>query len=341
MARFLPKNVLVSHKHRQNNENQQLLQEYKDKDILKHILLPTFSKDLKLTCHTNQQQHENHCHSSSKESAIYILQIIKVDKKLYSLYYNTSCCDMVSRYDAVKSIGSRAVQESSMPISIDGVGNSLIQSNHGNFKVWLPLFNGSYAVFSKICISQITVKFPHYPLKGKVQDNVINSYKQHGGDPKVLPKLPYFVGGHTDFILSIKDLRYYPGKVFQLPSQLTIYRPWFKNAVGTRGVIGGPHKIFTEIESKYHINTTTFISDQVNPDASLLHCKVEKDYDFMSNTDEILEPSNEQIKVEQLNSSLVVRNLKIFEEVENAGSQISYRYIKCRDCKICKEHEQT
>ena len=54
----------------------------------------------------------------------------------------------------------------------------------------------------------------------------------------------------------------------------------------TRGVIGGPHKILTEIESKYHINTTTFIKVgyQVSPDASLLHCKVEKDCfnDFIS-----------------------------------------------------------
>ena len=66
-------------------------------------------------------------------------------------------------------------------------------------------------------------------------------------------------------------------------------------------------KFFSEIESKYHINTTTFISDQyklfkagykVNPNASLLHCKVEKDCfnDFMSNAGEMLEPSNEQMK---------------------------------------------
>ena len=28
----------------------------------------------------------------------------------------------------------------------------------------------------------------------------------------------------------------------------------------------------------------------------------------------------------------------MFEEVENAGSEISYRYNNCRNCKTCKEH---
>ena len=61
----------------------------------------------------------------------------------------------------------------------------------------------------------------------------------------------------------------------------------------------------------------------------------------MSNTDEILESSNEKMKIEQLYSNLLARNLKVFEEVENAGTEISYKCNKCRDCKICKEHEQT
>ena len=47
------------------------------------------------------------------------------------------------------------------------------------------------------------------------------------------------------------------------------------------------------------------------------------------------------MKQEQLCSSLLARNLKSFEEVENTGSGISYRCDKCQDCKICKEQEQT
>ena len=143
-----------------------------------------------------------------------------MDKKLYSLFYDTGCCDMVS---IAKSISSRAVQESSMQISIGGVGNSMIKTNHGIFQVQLPLFNGADAVFNEVHVGQITLKFPHYPLKGKVQDDNLNSCKQHGGNPTALPKLPQFVGGHTDLMLEIKYIRYYPEKVFQFPSGLTTY----------------------------------------------------------------------------------------------------------------------
>ena len=38
-------------------------------------------------------------------------------------------------------------------------------------------------------------------------------------------------------------------------------------------------------------------------------------------------------------NSLLVRKLKIFENVENAGSEILYRCSNCRSCKVCKEHE--
>ena len=190
---------------------------------------------------------------------------------------------MVSRYAAIKSIGSRTKQESSIPISIGGVRNTEVKSNDGIFQVKLPLFNGSEATFTRVCsFDQITIKFPQYLLKGIV-GYIAAGYKRQGNNPRDLPQLPQSVGGHTDFMLGIKYLRYYPEKVFQLPSGLTIYRSWFQNADGTRGVGGGPHKMFTETEPRYHMNTATFLSDQyklfkagyqVNPDASLLHVKV-------------------------------------------------------------------
>ena len=84
------------------------------------------------------------------------------------------------------------------------------------------------------------MEFPKYPLKGQVETDVRSGCISNGKGPKYLPKLPTFVGGHTDFMIRVKYLRYFPEKVFQLPSGLAIYRSWFKNAVGTRGVIGGP-----------------------------------------------------------------------------------------------------
>ena len=38
--------------------------------------------------------------------------------------------------------------------------------------------------------------------------------------------------------------------------------------------------------------------------------------------------------------ALITRNKRIFEEVENAGSEISYRCVKCRECKECRKGEK-
>ena len=148
------KHVLVCHEHREDADNQQLQEEYKQRCIMKQqAILPAFSKELKLSFHANQHQPADYQHTSSTdESAIYILQTIKVEKQLYSLFYDTGCCDMVSRYQAVKSIGARASKEISGPISVGGVGNSQIQTNLEIYKVQLPLFNGSEATFSGVCM---------------------------------------------------------------------------------------------------------------------------------------------------------------------------------------------
>ena len=174
----IKKHVLVCHEHRGTTENKQLLLEYKNRCIMKQTKLPAFSRDLKLTFHMNQQQRSDYKYlQSNQESAIYILQTIKVNKQNCSLFYDTGCCDMVSRYAAIKSIGSRAKQESFIPISIGGVGNTEVKSNHGIFQVKLLLFNGSEATFSGVCLDHLTVKFLQYPLKGIVED-IAAGYKR-------------------------------------------------------------------------------------------------------------------------------------------------------------------
>ena len=213
----------------------------------------------------------------------------------------------------------------------------------------LPLFNENDAFFRCVCLDQITVQFPKYPLQERVERDIRNGYKQIG-DVKNLPNLPRYVGGNTDFMIGIKYLRYYPKKIFQLPSGLSIYKSWFKNSDSSRGVIGGPHEVFTRIESTYQAQTTNFLSNQyhmfkngfqINPDLLLLHTKVEKDYihDLMVESSEKGTYNDE--KTDDFKQSLLIRNQKVFEKVENSGSETSFRCSKCYSCKSCKEHDQS
>ena len=53
-------------------------------------------------------------------------------------------------------------------------------------------------------------------------------------------------------MIVIKYLRYYPEKIFELPTGLTIYESKSKNIDGTRGIVGGPHHVFTEKQKRFY-----------------------------------------------------------------------------------------
>lgn len=69
------------------------------------------------------------------------------------------------RYNAIKAIGDSAVQELSGPVPIGGVGNPEVRTSHGIYSLKLPLFNVNDVIFSGVCLDQITIQCPKYPLK--------------------------------------------------------------------------------------------------------------------------------------------------------------------------------
>ena len=348
------KHVLVCEEHKTSEENKKLLEEYKSRCITREnqVNLPDFSKEIKLAFHSNSD--DDRCFDDRKEStfhvpakheaekAIYQLQIIQVDGQDYSIFYDSGCGDFVSKQDAVKRIGSRASQERKGPIKIGGVGGSITESPHGIYSVKLPLFNQQEAFFTGVCLDDITCEFPKYPIKGAVERDIHDAYKKSGGSVENLPKLPQFVGGTIDFMIGIKYLRYHPRRIFQLPSGLTIYESMFRNSDGGRGVIGGPHEIFTAIEKQFYLQSNhqmTFLCNQeklyrsgyqINPDVSLLGFKIDEDEGRIlseNDTNKYLgHPSKEITK---------------FEEAERCGSEITYRCIRCGSCKTCKECDIT
>ena len=111
---------------------------------------PSFSRDLKLSFHMNQNQSPNSQEIPDQEKAICILQTIKVEQQEYSLFYDTGCCDMVSQYAAIELTGKRTSKEFSGPVTLGGVGNAQITSSHGTYQIKLPLFNGNDVALSGI-----------------------------------------------------------------------------------------------------------------------------------------------------------------------------------------------
>ena len=106
---------------------------------------------------------------------------------------------------------------------------------------------------SGVCLEKITTTFQSYPLQGEVEQDLIKAFKETKKRiSKQLLKLPKFVGGYTDNMIGIRYWRYYTENIFELPTGLTIYESKFKNLDGTRGIVGGPHHVSTEIEKRFY-----------------------------------------------------------------------------------------
>ena len=145
-----------------------------------------------------------------------------------------------------------------------GVGGITTQSPHRIFSIRLPLGSGNDAILTGACMERITETFPLYTLKGKIEGEIKNVFLQCDGKVEDLPKLMATVGGNTDFMIGVKYLRYFSKRIFQMDSGLTIYRSAFKNADRSYGIVGGPHKLFSQIEKTLSQKSQQFCVESVS-----------------------------------------------------------------------------
>ncbi len=178
------------------------------------------------------------------ESAIYMLQTIKINNELYTIFYDSGCKQFVVEQNAVTRLGSRAFLEQQGPTKLSGVGGIQLETPHGIYRVALPLSDGKDAVLTGVSLDKITETFPMYPLQGQVEEDIRVAFHGDGGNVRKLPYLPASVGGDIAFMFGAQYNRYFPKEIFRLPSGLAIYKSRFKNPDGTDGVVGGIHRVF-------------------------------------------------------------------------------------------------
>ena len=315
----IKKHVLVCHEYRASQENQRLLQKYIQR-FIRNPNLPDFVKNINLSApqSTNTQQEsfkmDNH---HFNDRGIYLLQRISVNNQNLLIFFDNGCSDFVISQQAIHLLGTRASKQSSQPVTLGGVGNTKTSSTLGTYRIRLPLHNNNDVEFSGICLQSITAPFPTYPLV-EVADDIHNHYTATGGR-RPLPKLPTSIGGEVHMMIGIKYLRYHPKMVFQLPSGLAIYQSMFINSSGGRGVVGGPHNIFTNIHNQLDVcmsNEYRNIKSQ------------QSDVPLLGYQDS---PQSSEV-----NTTFLSTSMRVFEEVEATGSEIMYRCPQCRSCNACK-----
>ena len=245
--------VLICNQHKENRENIELLEEYKAKYI-------TFSGSPHQEFSRNIRVHHVESHAAeatdeAKEMAMYLLQPIQIEGEMFNLFYDNGCSDALCTKNAVDRLLrlGKANLFKKGPFPLVGVNEKKSMSEHGKYKVTLPLHDCKPAEIIGLCLDKITSTFPIYPLP-EVEKDIRAAYKESGRNPKRLPKLATEVGGETHIMIGTLYNKYFPKELFRLPNGLSIYRSFFKNPDGSRGIVSGPHRIVSEVHKAFGSN---------------------------------------------------------------------------------------
>ena len=356
------KHVLVCEEHKEDAENLRLLEGYKKEHISRFSFLPDYSKNIKLSFHcvtsyVTKSTDDDADEDEIVDSTIYTLQTIKVGEVPINMFYDNGCeesCSSKQGVDKLSKLG-RARQVIPGPIHLRGVSDIVTVSEHGVYKVTLETHDGKKVTIRGLCLTNVTCRFPTYPLK-EIEEDVRSTYQSLGHSLDDLPRLSKYVGGDTEIMLGSKYLKYHPKFVFEMPCGLRVYRSCFLSIDGTRGVIGGPHSVITELQKHLegsYLTLGTYLSQQLllyktgiqlDPDARLISGAERTEYDIET-YECVVEDHDESSRntvFTCVNCGSVFRaasrkQSKLFEIAENAGSEVNYRCIKCRNCADCKK----
>ena len=127
------------------------------------------------------------------------------------------------------------------------------------------------------------------------------------------------------------------------PSGLSMYKSRFLSADGSDGVVGGPHPEFTKAE-KAHRGAHAGHQAYFHPTTEIYRSQsmIERDVPLLFGTDGSFRSEKAFFSSELFSISNVcvcrkqIKRGKRLDEVENAGTDISYRCIDCRNCPECK-----
>ena len=322
--------VLLCENHREEEENKKLLEKYNLSIFKTKNNIP-----LNFVAVTPVFKIEVSGADEGKERSVYMFQRVEIDGDLYNLFYDDGCDEMNVTKRATERLGSRASEVTPGPRFLRGVGGKILQSDHGLWKISLPLADGGEALMTGNCLEKITHKFPEYEFDGAVKEDILDYCKNNGINTDSFPLFPRKAGGEIDIMIGMAYRKYTPQTILRLPSGLELNESLFIGADGSRGVICGPHSCFTLAEDQHESDDedTTFIASstmeiklgtKINPTMDLLGFKNENDV-FKNENLGANAPNNELEKI-----------VAIHEATETVGTCVDYRCVDCRQCDVCK-----
>ena len=129
------KHVLICDEHKMDEANKDVLQKCKLKCILRDKRidnLPTYTKYIKLAYLGTTAKNSSHLPmnslSNDEKHGIYQLQTITTKTQNFTIFYDSSCGDFVSKWSAIQKFGTRPHQEHLGLNKVGGVGKLSTES---------------------------------------------------------------------------------------------------------------------------------------------------------------------------------------------------------------------
>ena len=185
-----------------------------------------------------------------------------------------------------------------------------------------------------------------------------------------LPKIAGKVGGETDILIGIKYVKYFPKDIIKLVTGVTVYESVFQSYDGSNGILGGPHSLFTKAEKRHNgIHTMKHVYFIPPVDQHRNHFKLECDMPLLGQKtryaqwfenvplcagrlaqesgdgymDGVGLTDNQKGDGRPMDAYAAKKSpkcIKSFDEVENTGTEVTYRCIDCRNCTECKKSQR-
>ena len=149
------------------------------------------------------------------------------------------------------------------PTEMGVAGGKTILIKGGDERFWLDSTTpGQLFSITGLCMPEITTPFPVYPLMAAFEELQTN-YKKDHPQGRTLPLVPKQIGGSSVAIMmGIRYVRYFPKLLYHLNCGLGIYEAQFKTPDGNLGVLGGPHKSWTDVYKSSQLMTPVIFFTQ-------------------------------------------------------------------------------
>ena len=336
--------VLVCGAHCTNGDNQTLMEKYKT-EVMEHLTpnMESFSRAIKILNYNmngpeSSLSANNVVARSNKDGpAIFKLQTLTIEGHLFNILYDDGCGDLVikeSAMEILRKVG-RARQLLKGPLLLYGVSGMEAKSNAGVWEIDLPLRKPTVdgevdACMSGLCLETVTKEFPKTVLKTAFDE--LKCKWESLGNQGDLPTLPEWVGGETDIIIGSQYLKFHPKEIFQMHSGLTIYESKFLGSDGSTGVLGGPHPSFSvsiQNPNPTHFGLGVFLTDATSVYREKWAASMS--VSLIGNKDLGGEDWDECLTANRAPS-----NMKRHQQMEDAGTEVTYRCVECRGCSKCK-----